>query len=259
MSGQELTAAVSDVRTVAAVYCWHNSDFLPGQQITLPRLIGRKMWPDSKIAEFTETVKHPESANHTWSRMYFPLHRVNDILELFSCSWEEMWENSHNLNEGTRKTSEEGCLPKWLSSSWEPLIPPPAMSVSLCRFVHLTSLIHFQPSGNFRNWMKICLHLPGMAVTGLELQLSSFHKGFCFQIDVQNIIGAVLSLGDAHTVPEISFILQPYGFDLQNSSCVFGCVNVLWPKHNHIVVVNHLCLQFIPILSLLIGLWYVSC
>ena len=87
-----------------------------------------------------------------------------------------------------------------------------------------------------------------MAVTRLKLQLGSFHKGFCFQIGVQNIVGAVLSLGGAHTLPEISFILQPYCFDLHYSSCVFGCVNVLLLTHNHIlVVVDHLCLQFIPI------------
>lgn len=84
-----------------------------------------------------------------------------------------------------------------------------------------------------------------MAVTRLELHLSSFPKVFCLQIDVQNVVGAVLTLGDAHTLPEISFILHLYCFDLRYSSCVFGCVNVLLPRHNHIlVVVDHLCLQF---------------
>lgn len=87
-----------------------------------------------------------------------------------------------------------------------------------------------------------------MAVTRLKLQLRSLHKGFCFQIDVQNIVGAVLSQGEAHTPPEISFILQPYCFDLHYGSCVFGCVNVLLLRQSRILVVrDHLCLQFIPI------------
>lgn len=87
-----------------------------------------------------------------------------------------------------------------------------------------------------------------MVLTELKLQLSSFHKGFCFQIDVQNIVGAIPSLGDAPTLPEISFILQPFCFDLHYTACVFGCVNVLLLRHNHILlVVDHLCLQFIPI------------
>jgi len=65
---------------------------------------------------------------------------------------------------------------------------------------------------------------------------------------VQNIVGAVLTLRDAHTLPEISFMLHPYGFGLHYSSCVFGCVNVLLPRHNHLLVVeDDLCLQFIPI------------
>lgn len=55
---------------------------------------------------------------------------------------------------------------------------------------------------------------------------------------MQNIGGAILSLGDAPTLPEISFILQPFCFDLHYSSCVFGCVNVLPLRHNHILLVG---------------------
>lgn len=76
-----------------------------------------------------------------------------------------------------------------------------------------------------------------------------------FQEDVQNIVGTVLTLGDAHTLPEISFILHLYCFDFHFSSCVFGCVNVLLPRHNRILVVDHLCLQFIFIPISLITYW----
>lgn len=57
------------------------------------------------------------------------------------------------------------------------------------------------------------------------------------------------------TLSEISFILHLYCFDLHFSSCVFGCVNVLLPRHNRILVVDHLCLQFIFIPISLITYW----
>lgn len=45
-----------------------------------------------------------------------------------------------------------------------------------------------------------------MAVAGLKVQLMSFHKGVCFQINAQNNVRALGALGDVNIHPGISFM-----------------------------------------------------
>lgn len=184
------------------------------------------------------------------------MHRVDSIRELFSSSWEERWENSRKLSKASCKTA--GYLPKQVSSSWSPLIPPPAVSVSLCRFGHLSSLIHFQPSRNFRNSMQICSCL------GWLLQGLSYNWVLSIKVSVSRWVWKMLWGLSWHwemlTLSWNSYVLHPCRFDLHCSSCVFGCINVLLPRHNPVllVVVNHLCLQILPIFSLVSCIYPVS-